>query len=92
MSEQDLKCYIVTYTLLTAGSEDTKSNFVIAFDKKEAGDLFIKWAQGKKLYSSIGGIVVQETKKTPQNQHMFTLDYYNKQVNEVNHLFMKGAN
>ena len=92
MSEQDLKCYLVTYTLLQAGSEDTHTIFVIAFDKKEAGDLFIRWAQGKKLYSTIGGIVVQETKKTPQNQHMFTLDYYKKQCDEVNDLFIKGAN
>lgn len=85
MKKQDLlKVFIITYTL---SNDDIKSVFVTAYTKKEAGDLFIKWALGKKIYSLIGGIVVQKAKVTNANKHMITNDYYVKQNEEVNFLF-----
>lgn len=85
MSKQDLlKVFIITYTL---SNDDIKSVFVTAYTKKEAGDLFIKWAMGKKIYSLIGGIVIQKAKVTNANKRMITNDYYTKQNEEVNFLF-----
>lgn len=84
MKKQELKVFIITYTL---SNDDIKSVFVTAYTKKEAGDLFIKRALGKKIYSLICGIVVQKTKVTNANKHMATNDYYTKQNKEVNFLF-----
>ena len=84
MKKQELKVFIITYTL---SNDDIKSVFVTAYTKKEAGDLFIKWAMGKKIYSLIGGIVVQKAKVTNVNKHMITNDYYVKQNEVVNFLF-----
>lgn len=84
MKNQELKVFIITYTL---SNDDIKSVFVTAHTKKEAGDLFIKWALGKKIYNLIGGIVVQKAKVTNANKHMITNDYYAKQNEEVNFLF-----
>lgn len=85
MKKQDLlKCFIVSFTL---HNDDLRSVFVVAHTKKEAGDLFIKWAMGKKIYSLISGIVVQKAKVTNANKHMITNDYYVKQNEKVNFLF-----
>ena len=84
MKKQELKVFIITYTL---SNDDIKSVFVTAYTKNEAGDLFIKWAMGKKIYSLIGGIVIQKAKVTNANKHMITNDFYTKQNEEVNFLF-----
>lgn len=90
--EKQLKCFIISYNLTDEAKNALHSVFVVAYTKKEAGDLFIKWAMGKKQYARIGGILAQEAKITDANKHMLTKDYYTKQNNEVNQLFMKGAN
>lgn len=94
MSKQDLiKGFLVSYTLPNnEGKEDLKNVFVSAYSKKEAGDIFIKWAKGTKVYNQIGGIVVQEVKKHKRNKDYFTKDYYNKQLAEVNNLYAKTLN
>lgn len=85
MSKKELlKVFIITYTL---SNDDIKSVFVTAYTKKEACDLFIKWAMGKKIYSLIGGIIIQKAKVTNANKRMITNDYYAKQNEEVNFLF-----
>ena len=90
--EKQLKCFIISYNLTDEAKNAVHSVFCVAYTKKEAGDNFIKWAMGKKLYARIGGILAQEAKTTDANKDMLTLDYYRKQNDEVNHLFMKGAN
>lgn len=90
MSKQDLlKGFIVSFTL---HNDVLRSVFVVAYSKKEAGDIFVKWAQGKNVYKQINGIVVQGTRKNKRNQHMFTKEYYERQNSTVNKLYKKGIN
>ena len=76
--EKDLKVFLASY-VLDAKENDLKSVVVTAFTKKEAGDLFIKWAKGKSLYERITAIVVQRVKKTKHNARFFTKEYYEAQ-------------
>lgn len=77
---KDLKAFLITFTLSTRENDnETKTFVVIAYDKKEAGDLFIKFAKAKDIYNYIDAIVVQRTRKTKKNAHMITKDYYIKQ-------------
>ena len=85
--KEQLKCFIISYNLTNEAKNAMHSVFVVAYTKKEAGDLFIKWTIGKKIYSLIGGIVTQKAKVTNANKHMITNDYYAKQNEEVNFLF-----
>ena len=63
----------------TMKENDIKSIAIVAFSKKEAGNLFIRWTKAKGLYERITAIVVQRTKKTKANKHMFAIDFYEKQ-------------
>lgn len=90
MSKQDLlKGFIVSYTL---NNDILRSVFVVAYSKKEAGNIFVKWAQGKNVYEQINGIVVQGARKNKRNQYMFTKEYYERQNNVVEKLYKKGSN
>ena len=90
MNNQDLlKGFIVSYTL---SNDELRSVFVIAYSKKEAGNIFAKWAQGKNVYEQIIGIVVQGTRKNKRNQYMFTKEYYERQNIAVDNLYKKGSN
>lgn len=85
MQEKDLKAFLVSY-VLDAKENDLKSVVVTAFTKKEAGDIFIKWAKGKRLYERITAIVVQRVKKTKRNAMFFTMQFYKHQNVFVNSL------
>lgn len=89
-----LKAYIITYTLTNVGENenDTRSVVIIAYDKKEAGDLFIKWLQATDMYNNVGGVVVQRTKKTKRNGHMITPAFYQRQNKYVDELFIERVN
>lgn len=63
-----------------------KSCAIIAYNKKEAGDLFIRWLKAVKKYEQVTGVVCQRTRRTRQNAHMFTKDFYNMQINFVKDL------
>lgn len=89
MKKQDLlKGFIVSFTL---HNEELRSVFVVAYSKKEAGNIFVKWAQGKNVYEQINGIVVQGTRKNKHNQYMFTKEYYERQNDAVDNLYKKGS-
>lgn len=85
--KEQLNCFIISYNLTNEAKNVVHNVFVVAYTTKEAGNLFIKWAMGKKIYSLIGGIVTQKAKVTNANKHMITNDYYTKQNEEVNFLF-----
>lgn len=90
MKKQDLlKGFIVSFTL---HNEELRSVFVVAYSKKEAGNIFVKWAQGKNVYEQINGIVVQGARKNKRNQYMFTKEYYERQNGVVDKLYKKGSN
>lgn len=86
--QETLKAFIVTYQIDNA--KDLKSVVIIAYSKKEAGDLFIEWATNKDLYDKIVAIVVQRTRKTKRNKHMLTKDFYEKQKDFVYNMVKDG--
>ena len=75
--ETKLKAFIVTYYL--DNEDNPKSCVIIAHDKKEAGDIFVKWLHAVNKYERVTGVVVQRTKRNRQNAHMITKAYYDKQ-------------
>lgn len=86
--QETLKAFIATFQL--SDESELKSVAIIAYTKKEAGDLFIEWAKGNKLYDKIVAIVVQRTKKTKRNKHMFTKDFYEKQKAHIDDMRKDG--
>lgn len=88
--ENELKAFIVSYTLNVVVNITTqerkqvvKSVVILAFDKKEAGDIFVRWAHTLHLYEHIDGVVCQETKKNKYNKDFITLHNYNEQLKLV---------
>ena len=91
MTEAKLKAYIVTYTFESkADEDDMHSVVIIAYSKDEAGDIFIKWLNAKHMYEVVRGVVVQQTRKTRRNAHMFTREFYNKQNAYIEQLTNKA--
>lgn len=83
--EEKLKAYLVTYTIGT--QEDAMRNCVIiAYSKQEAGDIFVRWLKAKHIYEIVEGVIVQPTRKTKRNAHMFTNDFYKRQNDFVTYL------
>ena len=80
-----LNAYIVSYAMQgkEANKNDIKSIVIVAYSKKEAGDIFIRWAHAKRLYKRICACVTQKARKTRQNSHMITKDFYERQNAEV---------
>lgn len=88
---KSLKAYLITYTIGEGKSQLTKSVAVFAYDKVEAGDVFIKWAQAKGVYGQIGGVVAQPLKKNKRTQAQL-LDLYTRQNANVNEMFINYVN
>ena len=86
--QEKLKAFIVTYELM--GVKEAKSVAIISYSKKEAGDLFIRWAKAKNIYTNIVAICVQRTKKTKRNKAWFTPTYYKRQCDAVKALERKA--
>lgn len=76
--EEKLKAFIVTY-YVDNEEDNPRSCAIIAYNKQEAGDIFIKWLHAKGAYERITGVVVQPTRKTRKNAHMINKDFYDKQ-------------
>lgn len=85
--QEKLKAFIVTYDV--QGKEDLKSLVIVAYTKKEAGDLFITWANATKQYALISGVVVQRLKKTKRNAQYFKKTFYDRQKAFINELSRK---
>ena len=86
--ERKLKAFIISVYI--DDETNIKSCVVIAYDKKEAGNIFVKWAKAKHVYERINGIVCQEVKKTSKNSHMISVEFYNKQNIYVDELTRKA--
>lgn len=85
--ETKLKAFIVTYYV--DNLDKPRSVAIIAYDKKEAGDIFIKWAKATNNYERIKGVVCQRTKRTRKNAHMINKDFYQRQNDFVEQLTQK---
>lgn len=88
MPKEKLSAFIITYNYEEAHSEEAHSEenqtmmrsiVIIAHDKKEAGNTFIKWLHDKHMYERVNGVVVQPTRKTKKNARMLTNEYYERQ-------------
>ena len=90
MQEKDLKAFLVTY-VVDAKNEIMHNLVIVAFTKEEAGNLFIRWTKAKGLYEHITAIVVQRTKKSKVNKHMFTTKFYEAQQTIINDLERKAV-
>ena len=84
---EKLKAFIVTFYM--DNEDNPKSVVVVAFNKEEAGKIFIKWLHAKGMYERVYSLVVQQTRKTRKNAHMITKEFYEKQNNFVNELYEK---
>lgn len=89
-----LHVYLVTYkTKLLPTKLVTKS--VTAYSKKEAGNIFVKWAKGADLYDDLTVVCVQTARKTKRNKQFFKKDFYMNQNSVVDgafDLYMKRKN
>ena len=84
MAKTQLHSYIVSYYMYS--NDSPHGLVVVAYSKKEAGDLFIRFMKAKKLYDSVIGVVVTTATKTKENAHFYTLEYYNKQYELIDNL------
>ena len=75
--ETKLKAFIVTYYV--DNEDDPRSCAIIAYNKEEAGDIFIRWLKAVKKYDRVTGVVCQRTRRTRKNAHMINKDFYDKQ-------------
>ena len=90
VKQEKLKAFIVTYYL--DNEVNPKSCVVIAFNKKEAGERFIKWLNGKNMYEHVTSVVCQTARRTRKNAYMINNDFYEKQNEYVNKLFSRFYN
>ena len=85
--QEKLKAFIVTWYVVN--DDKPRSCAIIAHNKKEAGDIFVMWLKGINLYDRATSVVCQTARRTRQNAHMITNDFYDKQNAYVNILFEK---
>ena len=75
--QEKLKAFIVTYYV--DNEDNPRSCAIIAYNKEEAGDIFIRWLKAKNMYDRVTSAVCQRTKRTRKNAHMINKDFYDKQ-------------
>ena len=82
--EKQLSAYLISYNYHEAHSATKevmlRNIIIVAYDKKEAGDMFIEWLLQKNIYERVDGVVVQKMRKSKKNKQFFTQDYYDKEV------------
>ena len=83
-----IKAYLVTYTKASTPLVETKTVVVFAYDKQEAGDLFVKWAKAMGHYESITNTVVQVARRTKRNKRFFSVKTYNEQCKAIEDLYI----
>lgn len=77
-----LKAYLIT----AKRNEITRSFVIIAYNNKEAGDLFISWLKGKGWYENTTVICVQNMRKSKRNKRFFSPVYYKAQCEIIEQL------
>lgn len=75
-----LKAYLITMK----HNEVTSSTVVIAYSKKEAGDLYVKWLKVIGKYNNTKIICIQAVRKTKRNKDFFKPSYYKNQCAIIN--------
>lgn len=88
--ERKLKAYLVAFNVMEAvtnietGKTELKpqvhTTCVIAYSKKEAGDIFVKWLHLNNMYDKVTGVAVSRAKRTRQNAHLLTKAFYDKEM------------
>lgn len=77
-----LKAYLVS-------DKDNKSKainntVIMAYSKKEAGDLYVKWLKANNWYDAKKVIAVQVVRKTKRNKNFFKPSFYKYQCEIIN--------
>lgn len=80
-----LKAYLITMKR----NEVISSTVIIAYSKKEAGDLYIKWLKAIEQYNSTKIICVQGIRKTKRNKNFFKPSFYKNQCELINSEYAK---
>ena len=88
--ESKLKAYLVAFNVMEEVTDvDTgkielkpkvRTTCVVAYSKKEAGDIFVKWLKLNNMYDEVTGVAVSRAKRTRQNAHLLTKAFYDKQM------------
>lgn len=82
-----IKAFLVSFSYKEAHSKGDEVQIrniaIVAYDNKEAHDIFVKWLLKKHIFNRVNNVVVQRLRKTRKNKHMFTKQFYNKQNNAL---------
>ena len=62
-----LKAYLIT----AKRDKKTRSFVIMAYSKKEAGDLYVKWLKAIDKYNDTKIICVQSVRRTKRNKDFF---------------------
>lgn len=83
-----LKAYIIAY--VESNNDKPKGLAIVAYSKKEAGDIFVRFLKATKRYDSVQGVVITIATKTKQNANLITPAYYKTQIAYVEKLEARG--
>ena len=87
--EEKLKAFIVTFYVVN--EENPRSLAIIAYDKKEACDMFVRWLKARSKYEQVTSFVCQVTRRTRKNAFMFSKERYDAQYDIINKLEAKNG-
>lgn len=79
--EKDLLAFVVTYYL--DQQEKPHGVAIVAFDEKEAIDMFVRHAKVNGIYERINGVVCQKVRRTKENASMRTMDFYKYELSYI---------
>lgn len=82
-----LKAYLVTYK--DNKSKDINSTVIMAYSKKEAGDLYVRWLKANEWYDTKTVITVQCVRKTKRNKNFFKPSFYKLQCEIIDGQYAK---
>ena len=88
--ESKLKAYLVAFNVMKmvtnteTGKIEQKpkvhTTCVVAYSKKEACEIFVKWLKLNNRYDEVTGIAVSRAKRTRRNAYLLTKEFYDKEM------------
>lgn len=92
---RQLKAYSIHFTVDSKEDAEEQDHYnvkIIAYDQKEAIDIFTKLAIAKRLYDEINYMSIETIHKIKRNPHISLKEFYIKQNDFVNKLFDETIN
>lgn len=90
---RNLKAYSVVFTMpskIDYAENELHKITIIAHNSDEAEEIFTKYAKAKRLYDEINKITIEAQLKTKSNKHIINKDFYIRQNDFVNKLYIKS--